>query len=219
MPFRYSCFISYSSFTDQRDDLARNFIYEFKAALDSETFPRVRLHAFVDKEALHGGENPDLRLAQSICESICMICVYTRTYFDKSRLYCAKEFRAMEMIAEQRNARLHREGCKGSIIPVILRAREVPTHIRNQIQFHDFRDFTLAKHRPIARHRKYENRIRDIAEYIEELFEELNSPHDDPCGSCHEFRLPGDEVVKRWVEEKIGLPPQRLPLPGTKEGL
>ena len=62
----------------------------------------------------------------------------------------------MELITEDRNARLKRDGTKGLIIPVILRGKklQLPKHIRNQIQFHDFTDFTLAKSRPMVRNQK-----------------------------------------------------------------
>ena len=63
---------------------------------------KTNLHekTYVDKQRLSGGFSFNEALARAICESVCLIVVFSPTYLDSP--YCADELLAMEEIEEQR---------------------------------------------------------------------------------------------------------------------
>jgi hypothetical protein len=84
MSFRYSRFISYAGFSSP-SLIAKEFISQFKEALESELLLHVRLPVYLDQERLGAGDFFNEELAESICRSVCMACVYTPTYLDRQK--------------------------------------------------------------------------------------------------------------------------------------
>jgi hypothetical protein len=57
---------------------------------------------------------------------------------------------------------------------------------------------------------EYAEKIKEIAEYIQERCEELRVIEDDVCKSCDEFGFPTEHEISDWLESM--LPPKpRLP--------
>ena len=117
MPFQYSCFISYRHIPGE---LSKRFIEELKKALESYVSPWVNgLGVYVDYDRIKGGDYFNKALERAICESVCMILVYTPDYFDKEHTYCAREYESMKKLEKERI----KHGQMSLIIPIIYRGR------------------------------------------------------------------------------------------------
>src|SRR5689334_16819835 len=97
MPFKYSCFISYRN---GRNDLMRQFINDLEQALKAYIEPWLVEEVYIDRDRLLPGYEYNEALAHAICQSVCMIVVYSPTYQDSS--YCLREYAAMERLEEKR---------------------------------------------------------------------------------------------------------------------
>ena len=78
MPIKYACFISYRH--GQRK-LAERIINDLTEALASELEAWLEEEMYVDRERLKGGDFYNEALAKALCESVCMIMIFTPTYF------------------------------------------------------------------------------------------------------------------------------------------
>ena len=61
---------------------------------------------------------------------------------------------------------------------------------------------------------EYAEKIKEIAEYIEERCEELRVVEEEVCASCDTFDFPAEHDISDWLESM--LPPQPK-LPGREE--
>ena len=100
--FEWACFISYR-YGD--DELTQSFIKELHRALKSYINANFvgKLKVYWDENRLQGGDLIDQELATNLCKSVCMILVYTPFYFDKDHRYCSREYKAMEILEQQRS--------------------------------------------------------------------------------------------------------------------
>jgi hypothetical protein len=96
---------------------------------------------FVDSEQLGGGDDIDQRIARALCESACMIVIYTPKY--EAHAYTRREFAAMQLIEMER--RLWYALPSHLIIPVIMTRHPVslPPQITDGM-YVDFSRYTLA---------------------------------------------------------------------------
>lgn len=186
MAFKYACFISYCH---GQEDLIRGFIDQLKSGLKSELEPLLDEGLFIDEERLKPGYQYDEALARAICESVCMIVVWSPRYVRHE--YCVREYEAMKRLEERRRRILGPTAHgRGFIIPVILRADDdILARVKQHKHYADFSRFTLATP-DIRRNPDYAGEIRKIADVVYEqyrLFKDLTS---DPCAGCLDFRLP-----------------------------
>src|SRR5262249_7712116 len=102
MPFRYAAFISYragreddaepgkspdtSPYLNAVRELKQHLLWELDMLLEPEL-----CHVYLDKDEHRGGVRFDRAMATAICESVCMIVVYTPHYFSLTHPYCARE--------------------------------------------------------------------------------------------------------------------------------
>lgn len=84
MAFRYACFISYRH---AQFDLMRSFVEDLYEAISSELEPLTDLPVYRDVLRLQGGDFYNQALARSLCESVCMLMVFTPTYFNAKNTY------------------------------------------------------------------------------------------------------------------------------------
>lgn len=209
MPIQYSCFISYRH---NVDDITQRLV----SSLETELGRWLDMGVFVDKERLKGGDFFNNELAKALCESVCLIVVYTPTYFSKKNTYCAREYKAMELLEEQR---LHMLGFPknkkhGFIIPIVYRGdRKLPESLKNERQYYPFENFQISG-RDNLRNPEYAEIIKEIAEYIQERCEELFLIEDDACKPCDEFSFPSDVDITGWIETML---PPKPKLPGREE--
>jgi TIR domain len=196
MEFKYSCFISYRHHQNQ---LIERFITDLQEALDSELTLTTDLPVYVDRQ-LQAGDHFNKAIEKALCESVCMIMVFTPTYFNIKSPYCAREYKAMEQLEQRRLALLRAASARehGLIIPIVLRGSDIlPAPIKSRRQCHDLSRFSL-RDTKIIRHREYHNAILAIAKYIYERFLDFNSlPINE---ECDEFRLPTEGEIMGWLK-------------------
>ena len=141
MAFKHACFISYCH---GQHDLIKGFIDQLKSALKAELETLLDEDVYIDEERLKPGYKHEESLTRAICESVCMIVVYSPRY--ERHEYCMREYEAMVKLEEGRRKLLGPAGRgRGFIIPVILRGGDdVPPRIREHLHYADFSRFTLA---------------------------------------------------------------------------
>lgn len=200
MPFRYACFISYCH---GQSELTKTFIEQLKDALNNHLDPYLDEKVYIDKERLQPGSPYNEALAKAICESICMIVVYSPKYEWHS--YCLREYQAMERIEKERMRLLGGRAIseRGMIIPLIFRGKieDLPPKIKKYRQCSgDFSEFTLATI-DLSSNPDYTRQIENIAKYIHEYFKFFRENDVDVCGDCNSFRLPCEEEIQPWREK------------------
>lgn len=201
MPVKYSCFISYRN-------LSANLARDFHTSLNDELKHLTTLPIYRDETRLRGGDFYNRELALALCESACMIMIYTPTYFDKSSTYCAREYKAMETLESNRLQQLGYEKNyqHGLIIPVVYRGVDVfPKYVSGIRNYYKFDSFHICG-RSYLRSNPYNELIKQIAKYISERCHELNSLDIDPCESCGLFEVPKEEDIHEWLSPL--LPPK-----------
>lgn len=138
---RYGCFFSYAHGNHPymikfKDDLADALKCYLEPHFDRES------ELFIDTEQLGGGDDLDRRIATALCESVCMIVIYTPKY--EAHGYTRREFAAMQQIENER--RLWYPLPSHLIIPVIMTRHpfSLPPQITDPGMYVDFSRYTLA---------------------------------------------------------------------------
>lgn len=196
MPFKYACFISYCH---GQYDLTRGFIDQLKLALKAELEPLLDEEVYIDEERLKPGYRYNEKLALAICQSVCMIVVYSPRY--ERHVYCGREFTAMELLEHARRQLLGgspTKAAQGLIIPVIFRGEaDLPVRITQDRHYADFSQFTLAG-ADISRNPQYVAEIRKIAQVIYEHYQTFAAAGADVCSTCDTFALPPEGALPPW---------------------
>lgn len=203
MPIRYACFISYPH---GQTDLTKRFIDELKTALAEQVEGWQDEQVYLDEERLKPGYKFNESIARAICESVCMIVVYSPRY--EKHPYCLREYAAMEQLEAKRLSLIGKPELvdKGMIIPVLFRGKDyLPEKIGRRIHYLDFENYITP--RSIGGDEKYATQIADLARYIYSLFHEMEQSNTDVCVDCDQFRLPAEDQVKPWREPRV----QQLP--------
>jgi len=216
MALQYACFISFRHHS--QSELAERFIRELYEAISNEIDILLgNEKVYIDFERLQAGDFYDDELARCLCQSACMVMVFTPTYFDKEHSFCAREYIAMKSLEERRLNLLNNAPGgydiqrHGLIIPIVLRGEEnLMAEIKNRRHYYNFDSFILG-HRKLSKHPKYALEIKKIAKYIAERYLQLRQVSADPCFNCVDFRLPQDAEIKDWLESVTS---PILPLPG-----
>jgi hypothetical protein len=218
MPFEYACFISYRH--GQRK-LVQRIVNDLYDALCSELEAQFGRDAvYLDRDRLQGGDFYNEALATALCQSVCMIVVFTPAYFDHEHTYCTREYKAMERLETERLRLLPPAYRKhGLIIPIVFRGEKYfPQELKESRQYHNFGDFLLCDPE-IWRHPHYASKIKEIADYIADRCSEFRAlaRQDDPCSCCEEFTLPTEEEISPWLETIIGSEIPKIPFPRREE--
>lgn len=195
MGFRYACFISYCH---GQYELVKGFVDQLKAALNSELDPLLDEQIYIDEERLKPGYRYNEALARAICESACMVVVYSPKY--ERHEYCVREFEGMEKLVSKRLALLGSaaDRAKGFIIPVVLRGDDdLPAKISRNIHYANFSKFTLASP-DMIRNPFYIGEIQRIARLIYDISVTFREAAADPCTMCSDFELPPIAQLPAW---------------------
>jgi hypothetical protein len=203
MAFKYSCFISYCH---GQHELIKAFMDQLRAALKAELELLLAEEIYIDDERLKPGYHYNEELAAAICQSVCMLVVYSPRY--ERQDYCVREYEAMERLQKKRFELLGSGVAgRGFIIPIVLRgADDIPPRIKSQTHYADFSRFTLAS-ADLIRNPEYIGEIQKIAKVIYEhylLFEETSI---DPCVACGSFALPAIDELIPWRAARATWPP------------
>jgi len=213
MSFKYSCFISYRHSQKAAAEVLIDNLYKLLAG---EISLWLNEEVFLDRDRLRGGDFYNEALSRALCQSVCMIVLYTPIYFDTDFTYCAREYLAMEALEKQRLSLLGNLSVQehGLIIPVVCRGRDLlPDIIKRRRNFFDFEKYYVTGPRLPSRGPCVTD-IQAIARYIRARYEELSSLPDDPTSNCTGFRLPSDTEVRTWIESIRAVRALRMPFPG-----
>jgi hypothetical protein len=207
MAFRYSCFISYAH---GQHELMKKFIEDLIKGLNAHLDPWLRQQIYQDERRLKGGHVIDDALARAMCESVCMILVFSPTYLDRYSPYCAREYRGMVDLERRRLALVSQDKRTAScIIPVIFRGSEhLPEEIGSR-KFYDFSKYTLATP-DLNREDSYIKLFEEIGQYVYGLYNAFADLGPEAC-QCDTFGLPTAEDAVKWLRE---LPPRQVVFPG-----
>jgi len=95
MAIRYGCFFSYAH---GRHELMQRFKATLADALRCYLEPYFdnEDELFVDVEQLGGGDDLDRKIARAMCESVCMVLIYTPKY--EAHAYTRREYAAMRRL-------------------------------------------------------------------------------------------------------------------------
>lgn len=218
MPFKHACFISFRHGRHRQTKKAvKDIVQSLYDALSSEMEWQVSdLDVFVDWERLEGGVFLDEALAMNLCNSTCMLVVYTPTYFDSD--FCAREYKAMLELEEERLKLLNPSDRQyGLIIPLVCRGEKfLPQEIKRRLYYNFDCYFLFGGRRVIRQNQSYGEKIRQIGAYIAARCKKFKGLTLDPCSICEDFKLPTDEEVRKWREENIAAP-KVLQFPGYQQ--
>lgn len=213
MPFEHSCFISYRHPNHQ---LGRRIVSELYEGLCSELELMTDKNVYLDTVGLEGGYLYNENLAIELYKSVCMIVIYTPTYFSFEHPYCSREYKAMEDLEHERLDLLFdpEDKTKGLIIPIVFRGFDrIPQIIKEQRQCYDFSGF-LASDIEMYKHHRYSAEINKVAQYISNRCTVFDSLTPDPCAILVDgFSLPKVEDIKPWIQ---GMIPGALVFPGRE---
>ncbi len=212
MPLQYSCFISYRH---TQDDITQRL----GSHLKREISRMLDMEVYVDQERLQGGDFFNNKLARALCESVCLVVVYTPTYFSQRHTYCAREYKAMELLEEKRLRALRRSGLPknhghGLIIPIVYRGKkELPESIKSNRQCHVFEDYQISGTDNLE-NPEYLKEITEIAEYIKARHHELRKVEKDICKFCDVMGFPTEADISDWLESMLT---PKLTFPGRRK--
>lgn len=199
MPLKYSCFINHCH---GQHDLMKNFVTQIKYIFENCMEPYFDQEVYIDETRLQPGYHFNEELSQAICQSFCMITIYTPRYASHS--YCLRELMAMKELEKKRLGLLENKSTNmGMIIPIILRddPRDSPSKIRSEIgdeiHYCDFSNFGLTN-MEIIDNPGYVRKVDQIAEKTYELYTKFEECGIDPCCECNSFRLPSEKDVEIW---------------------
>jgi hypothetical protein len=196
MPISHSCFISYRH---GQHELMMRFVEQLHEALASELEALTDLKIYRDTLRLQGGDFYNAALARSLCESVCMVMIFTPTYFSPEHRYCAREFAAMSALEKSRP---HVGTEHGLIIPVVLRGfDELPVIIRSNRQVYRFERYSVSGPK-LIRNRRFDAEIQRMAQYIAARVHELR----DDAFDCSGFDIPGEGDVNELLGEMASRP-------------
>jgi len=191
MAIRYGCFFSYAHGKHE-------LMQRFKAALVDALRCYLEPHfdneeeLFVDTEQLGGGDDLDRKIARAMCESVCMILIYTPKY--EAHAYTRREYAAMELIEQQRSAWYTMPS--HLIIPVIMtqHPEHLPPQIANARMYVDFSHFTMAT-ADLKSNPAFLPDIEKIVKRISTHYQ-LQKKFTPPGHDCNQFVLPA--VPPEW---------------------
>src|SRR5215469_9650996 len=220
MGIKYSCFIRYP-YPKLKPGLkaVRTFIRELKKSLEKyismESDEGNFYVDFEDKSLLHG-DTLDITIGKAICQSACMIIIYTGIYSRHPRAYALRELLAMERIEEKRKHVLGQDldRKKGMIIPIVLKLSpgtdgsinedEIPKRIRDRIEKLEYNDFSSFYpgyiHISRVASRQYNNLIKKIALRIANHYSNLKRLEIEGGlnEDCTSFLLPSEDEATKY---------------------
>lgn len=193
MAIRYGCFFSYAH---GRHELMQRFKATLADALRCYLEPYFddENELFVDTDQLGGGDDLDRKIARAMCESVCMILIYTPKY--EAHAYTRREYAAMRQIEAERSKWYALPS--HLIIPVIMTHHpdRLPLQITESTFYVDFSRFTMAT----ADLKSNPDFLPDIDRMVRRIvthyqYQKKTMP---PDHDCNQFILP--DVPPAWRE-------------------
>jgi hypothetical protein len=192
MAIRYGCFFSYAH---GRHELMQRFKATLADALRCYLEPYFdnEDELFVDTEQLGGGDDIDRKIARAMCESVCMVMIYTPKY--EAHPYTRREYAAMRQLEVERG-KWYTLPSK-LIIPVIMtqHPEQLPSQITDSF-YVDFSRFTMAT----ADLKSNPDFLPDIDRMVKRIVTHYHYQKKfmPPGHDCNQFVLP--DVPPAWRE-------------------
>ena len=199
MPF-HPCFISFRHFDSE---LSERFVRQFEQCLSAELEPLTGKKPFIDFLRMQPGYSLNASVAAAVCQSTCMIVIWSPQYFSEDHLWCTREFTAMLALE---NARLQllppNERNKKLIIPVIFRgSKHYPFNLSDTLYL-NFEKFSHSK-KQMSRNERFSEEIRKLAEYIHERIIAFENSNVAPWGDCDKFALPDVDEARTYIKNNL----------------
>lgn len=192
--FRYSCFISYQ----RGNDLLDRFVRELFKELSDELGLVTPLKVWFDTATVIPVDYWKATTEEAVMTSVCMVPVLTPTYFSKEKLYCAREYLAMEKIEKARNKVTEKK--ESFIFPVIFRgSKHLPVFVRER-QSLDFSQYLAFGPRQF-RSPGFATMVKQLAEQISKLSEPFTDIEKSKDLENLKMTLPSDQEVLHWLNE------------------
>jgi len=191
--------------------LVKGFLDQFSEALKSELEMHLAVDVFLDKDRLNAGAVLNPTLALALCESVCMVMIYTPRYFADDSTYCAREFLAMQHVESKRAQLTQTNAVKSFIIPVVLRGdQDFPNRIfaNGPVIYSNFSRFALSD-RKILKNSIYYSEIKKIANHIVAMFSLLSAKQ--PCKECSQFNFPDEPTALTWLKNTFNESSESFP--------
>lgn len=183
----YPCFISFRHYGDEISD---SFVRQFEECLSAELVPLIGSRPFIDYNRMSPGYSLSQSIQQALCQSACMIIIWSPQYLTEDHIWCAMEFYAMLELEKRRLQNLPQtERAKKLIIPVIYRGSKFYPSSLDDTLYLNFEKFTLYNSEMI-KNEFFADKIKDLAEYIFERIEAFKTHGYTPWGDCADFNLP-----------------------------
>jgi hypothetical protein len=192
MAIRYGCFFSYAH---GRHELMQRFKTTLADALRCYLEPHFdnEDELFVDTDQLGGGDDIDRKIARAMCESACMVLIYTPKY--EAHAYTRREYAAMRLLEAERGKWYNLPS--RLIIPVIMtqHPEQLPAQITESF-YVDFSRFTMAT----ADLKSNPDFLPDIDRMVKRIVTHYHYQKKfTPAGhDCNQFVLP--DVPPAWRE-------------------
>jgi hypothetical protein len=192
MAIRYGCFFSYAH---GRHELMQRFKTTLADALRCYLEPHFdnEDELFVDTDQLGGGDDIDRKIARAMCESACMVLIYTPKY--EAHAYTRREYAAMRLLEAERSKWYNLPS--RLIIPVIMtqHPEQLPPQITESF-YVDFSRFTMAT----ADLKSNPDFLPDIDRMVKRIVTHYHYQKKfTPAGhDCNQFVLP--DVPPAWRE-------------------
>ena len=197
---RHPCFISYRH-VGNCEKFVRAFRDSLKEELENHFWKFKGLEGpFLDDSRMIGAPYLESTIAEAICNSVCMIVIYLPSYFNEDYPYCAREFRAMQLIDAKRRKLLPPNAHMDSlIIPVFFRDKERFKKLNLVTNDkYDFQKLSLLNN--MQKNQLYKTKLIELCEEIYRRYEVFNQNKVYPWSNCDQQQLPSVQDVKQLLE-------------------
>lgn len=140
---------------------------------------------FLDEERLKTGDILDGEISAALCQSVCFLVIYTRSYLSADHPYCARELYAFLELEKKRKTALGNENL-GLVLSIILSGKrdEIPDILSaNRIYTTKFQEFKKIGFRyfTTAQRRRFETEVSNLTELIAERVRILERYSQNDC--------------------------------------
>lgn len=193
--FRYACFISIPSIQGANAVRMQKLIDLLSPEIENELG---NVSVFMDRARLQS--RYDKASAVHLCDSACMVMVYTPDYFQTD--FCVREYYAMENLERERLGAVGIDRIdeqSSLIIPVIYRnKRDLPSYVRQQRgDRYDFEDWMLKGN--LSNSTAFLKEIKDLARRIAEKYRLLENCPILKIRDCSHYNFPSKDEIKPWL--------------------
>lgn len=190
MAFKCACFISYPHNAGKSVD---KFVTRLKEELQ-DRFAQFVTDPIRTDHDFETGANFNRAIAQSICESACLLVVYMPVYQRKT--FCLQEYTAMERLQAERYTALQNDLSAqfGMILPLVYTGQEdkIPDWISGRINYKNISKFTISDPVMVFDQQDFKEWMVRIANLVDSLYNVFQGTSTNPCRTRSTYALPAE---------------------------